>query len=151
MRRISQNIFLVSCVKTKKKTRTPLPAKTLYCSSWFKKAREYVEAHQQSCWFILSAKHHLVKPNQRIRTYEKTLLNMSAPDRRKWAEHVFSQLSKICRSGDTVSILAGNRYREHLVSKLNDHGCKVKIPMKKMGSFMQGRWLKRALKKIAKT
>ncbi len=132
MRRKPKSIFLVSCVKTKKKQQRPLPASTLYCSSWFKKAKDYVEAHQAP-WFILSAKHLLVRPSQRLCTYQKTLLNMSSLERREWAKQVFHQLRKICRPGDTVSILAGNRYREHLVPKLKEHGCRVKIPMKKMG------------------
>lgn len=143
MKRKPKTIFLVSCVKTKKKTRTPIPASTLYCSPWFKEAKEYVEA-RHARWFILSAKHHLLKPSRRIPLYNKTLLKMRAPKRREWAEHVFYQLRKICRPCDTVSILAGNRYREYLVPLIKAHGCRVKRPIPKtMGLVKQIMWLKR--------
>ncbi len=36
-----ETVYLVSCVKEKRATRSP--AKDLYTSPWFRKAREYVE------------------------------------------------------------------------------------------------------------
>lgn len=56
-------MFLVSCVGDKHSK--PLPARELYRSDWFLKARAYVEAQGEE-WFILSAKYGLVSPDQVI-------------------------------------------------------------------------------------
>ena len=54
-----KTVFLVSCVS--KKHNRPMPARELYCSAWFQKARAFVE-RQVGEWFILSAKYGLVAP-----------------------------------------------------------------------------------------
>jgi len=69
-----RSVYLVSCVSKKKQV--SLPAKDLYDSDWFRKARAYVEA-EVGCWFVLSAKYHLLDPETIIEPYEKTLKNMS--------------------------------------------------------------------------
>ena len=53
-------ICLVACVKGKRGA--PAPAKDLYRSPWFRKARRYVE-QSGAPWFILSDKHGLVHPD----------------------------------------------------------------------------------------
>lgn len=62
-------ICLVSCVGTKRAT--PTPAKDLYQSDWFTKARTY--AKSIGSWFILSAKYGVVHPDEVIEPYEMTL------------------------------------------------------------------------------
>ena len=78
-------LYLVACVKTKQSR--PAPARDLYISNWFVKARTCVERSGQS-WYILSAKYGLVEPNELIEPYEKTLKKMRADDRRAWARGV---------------------------------------------------------------
>ena len=78
-------ICLVSCVSVK--GATPAAAKDLYQSSWFRKARLFVESIG-SDWFILSAKHGLVHPDNMIAPYEHTLNTMGASERRDWARLV---------------------------------------------------------------
>lgn len=56
-------ITLVGCVKSKLKT--PAKARDLYTSSYFAKMRDYAE-RVAGRWFILSAKHGLVSPDQRL-------------------------------------------------------------------------------------
>jgi hypothetical protein len=53
-------IYLVSCVSQKRKQ--ACPARELYVSDWFLKARHYTET--SGCgWFILSAEYGLVAPD----------------------------------------------------------------------------------------
>jgi hypothetical protein len=52
-------VYLVSCVS--KKRTTPIPARDLYISDWFLKARDHVES-TGSPWFILSAEYGLISP-----------------------------------------------------------------------------------------
>src|ERR1700722_4703764 len=72
MRKVN-TICLVSCVGGKRPT--PSPARDLYQSDWFPKARCYVEAIG-CAWFILSAKHGLIHPDDVISPYEQTLTTM---------------------------------------------------------------------------
>src|SRR3546814_2942975 len=63
-------VFLVACVAAK--LDRPAPARDLYASPWFQKARAYVE-RQGGAWFILSAKHGLIAPETVIARYDETL------------------------------------------------------------------------------
>lgn len=54
-------IYIVQCVGQKLKR--PALARDLYCSDWFRKARAFVES-QGAPWFILSAKHVLLCPDE---------------------------------------------------------------------------------------
>lgn len=63
-------VFLVACVAAK--LDRPAPARDLYASPWFQKARAYVE-RQGGAWFILSAKHGLIAPETVIAPYDETL------------------------------------------------------------------------------
>jgi hypothetical protein len=64
-------VGLVRFVKTK--LHTPTPAQDLYTSAVFVGRRAWVE---QSCdrWFILSAKHGLVDPEQVLEPYDESLV-----------------------------------------------------------------------------
>ena len=137
-----QPLFLVSCVS--KKHSTPRPARELYCSDWFRKARAYVEM-EDAKWFILSAKHGLVSPDQVIKPYNMTLKNMSTLKRRGWAKKVADTLQPHCKAGNRVIVLGGSKYREHLVPLLKEWGCYVETPLEGMGIGQQKRWLKHKL------
>ena len=66
-------IYLVACVKGK--LPQPAPAKDLYTSDWFRKARQYVE-QSGAPWFILSDEHGLVHPDTELAPYEKDIKEM---------------------------------------------------------------------------
>jgi DNA-binding CsgD family transcriptional regulator len=70
-----------------KKGTVPSKTSDLYTSSWFLKAREYVES-TRSPRFVLSAEHGLVSPDLILPPYEQTLNTMSAPERKAWAAGV---------------------------------------------------------------
>lgn len=63
-------VYLVACVA--QKADRPCRAAELYRSDWFRRARAYVEA-EGGRWFILSAKHSLLRPSKRIAPYETSL------------------------------------------------------------------------------
>ena len=146
MKQGGNHVWLVSCVK--KKLGRAAPARDLYDSDWFHKARAYVET-QNGRWFILSAKHHLVRPADWLRPYNRTLLRMRAPQRLAWGMHVVAQLRRHCKRGTHVTILAGVRYREHLAPGLHSMGCIVEAPLARLASGKQKQWFKRRLEKHA--
>ena len=132
------SIYLVSCVS--KKRASPAPAKDLYVSDWFLKARRYIEA--TGCpWFILSAKYGLVPPDQVLAPYEQTLNSMGISERRAWAERVQMQMDQALPDVGHVILFAGQRYREFLLPYFRRHGIIVEVPLEGLRIGEQLRWL----------
>lgn len=131
-------LYLVSCVKTKRNA--PAPAKDLYVSPWFRKARAWVDGTGDP-WRILSAKYGLVHPDEEIRPYEQTLNAMTVKDRRAWAEGVLAGIEICLDDVDTVVFLAGQRYREFLEPTLRGRGLTVCVPMIGLSQGRQMQWL----------
>lgn len=113
-------IALISCVSQK----TPIKnkVKDLYISPLFKKTWEYnVKVDRPDGVFILSALHGLIKYDQVIDPYDKTLLDMSKEEALEWAEKVKVQLKNTFetngRSLDDYNfkIYAGSKYYENLL------------------------------------
>src|SRR3546814_20831817 len=63
-------VFLVACVAAKLDRHAP--ARDLYATPWFPKARAYVERNARA-WFILSAKPVLIVPTTDTPTHDETL------------------------------------------------------------------------------
>jgi hypothetical protein len=122
-----------------------MAARDLYCSEWFKKARAFVEA-QNGNWYILSAKHGLLRPGKRISPYNVTLNDMSASKRKEWSKVVAIRLRSHCQKGTKVFLFAGSKYRTYLVPFLKAWGCKVKVPLARLGNGRQLSWFKKQLR-----
>ena len=135
-----QRVALVSCVGSK--AASAAPAADLYRSAWFRKARVFAEAGHDR-WWILSALHGVLSPDEIIAPYEKTLNRMRAAARRAWADRVLAQLDQFLPPGTTVVFLAGQRYREHLEPALVRRGHQVEVPMRGLGIGHQLQWLTR--------
>lgn len=106
------SIALLSCVKTKRKSRSA--AKDLYTSALFAGMRRYAEVNADA-WYILSAKYHVLRPDKVVNPYEQTLHGMRLQDRVAWAKRVQSQLLELLPPSAEVVLLAGARYREHRI------------------------------------
>lgn len=134
----ASTVYLISCVSQKRTH--PCPARELYVSEWFLKARRYTEA-SDCYWFILSAEHGLVPPDRVIAPYERTLNTMPIKQRRVWANHVLEQLINAAPRLAKAVFLAGERYREFLARFLADRGVAVDVPMAGLRIGEQLRWL----------
>lgn len=114
-------IVLVSCVAKKADIPegTLLPAKELYVSPLFQKAYAYAESLNPDRIFILSAKHGLLEPDERICKYNESLYSKNAKERIKWADDVLQSLRDkgIDLQNDEVTFLAGKVYCKHLIGK----------------------------------
>ena len=139
-------LFLVSCVKTKR--RTAAPAKDLYVSDWFRKARTCVEGAGGE-WRILSAEYGAVHPDDEISTYERTLNTMPKAERCAWAHGVLESSETDLRGVDTVVFLAGARYREFLEPALRERGVDVDVWMQGLSQGQQLAWLGACLRNMA--
>ena len=131
-------IHLVSCGDQKQPV--PAPARDLYISRWFCKARSYTESTRRP-WFVLSAKHGLVHPDDVISPYDVTLNTMRVAGRRQWASRVLTQLGPHLDDVEAIVFLAGQRYREFLEPPLRSRGLVVSVPMEGLKIGEQLRWL----------
>jgi len=135
-------IALVSCVKAKRTSASA--ARDLYTSPLFRGLRGYAEANATD-WYILSAEHGLLRPDQIVAPYERTLNKMSKGDRVAWAKGVQTQLLEVLPDGAEVILLAGVRYREGVSAFLRERGFSVSVPL---DGLTMGRQLQR-LKTLA--
>jgi len=137
-------IGLIGCVKKKRSFRSP--AKDLYTSDLFIKARRYAEANYDK-WFILSAKHHLVEPETITDPYDETLNDKTAQERREWSRTVFEQIRRELPDPSSALLCfhAGKRYREFLIPLLVKAGYSFKVPLEGLGIGKQLAWYKRHL------
>ncbi|QIB76483.1 hypothetical protein G3I44_12135 [Halogeometricum borinquense] len=122
-------IGLVSCTKSKREQATQ-PADLYMASTFFSKAREYVEANHDH-WYILSAKHHLLDPHgPPIEPYDDTLSDAPIARKREWAEIVYNQLEEegILDDGNRLVFHAGRDYYSELIPLLEDTPVDVETP-----------------------
>ena len=130
-------VVLISCVKEKKLYRCK--AKDLYNSTWFRYAWSYAQSMNPDKVFILSAKYFLVDPEAEIEPYGETLNTKTVREIRTWAETLLTSLQeKTDVINDRFIILAGEKYRRHLVCRLVNHD----IPMRGLRFGQQLKWLK---------
>ena len=133
-------VHLVSCVA--KKALEPTPARELYRSPWFQKARAYVE-RQGGPWYILSARYGLLHPDRVVAPYDETLAAMPASARRAWARRVEGQLEAEGVRARRLVVLAGSKYRQFLMPALHRVAETVEVPMAGLRIGEQLAWLAR--------
>jgi hypothetical protein len=124
-----------------KKGTQPSAAKDLYQSDWFFKARKYVE-QQGLDWCILSTKYGLVHRDTVIESYEQTLKVLPANQRRQWSEDVLNQIFQDYSEVKLIRLFAGEYYRQYLVTRLEEAGYTVEVPLKGLGIGQQLSWFK---------
>lgn len=137
-----RRVALVSCGR--RKLNLPAAAKDLYASPRFKLARAVAEATGDP-WFVLSALHGLVAPDEVIAPYDLTLSEMSRRERVAWSDRVWHDLSSLLTPGDEVLFLAGKLYRCGNESHLRLAGYRTSAPLAGLGSGWQLRKLKAML------
>lgn len=115
-------VVLISCVSPKKslKPGQKVAAKDLYVSPLFRMAWQYAEKQNPDSIYILSAKYGLIKPDCKIATYNKSLNNVSASQRKEWSNRVIESLlnENVDLQHDEIIILAGHNYSRYLTSKI---------------------------------
>ena len=111
----SRPLYLVACSAAKLAHRAP--AADLYTSDLFAAARDYAEAHAQlhgSRWAVLSARHGLLDPAQRIDPYDLKLASLTPLSRSRWALLVVLKLEELEADRRPIVVLAGKDYADPL-------------------------------------
>jgi hypothetical protein len=133
---------LIGCVATKRDR--PLPAKDLYVSELFRRRRFYAESSGKQ-WFILSALHGLVEPNEVIPPYERSINDLTPAERANWAAQIASTL--VDRAPDAVSahveVHAGLEYVAALRRPLQRAAIEIVTPLQGLRIGEQLQWYDR--------
>lgn len=132
-------ICLVSCASSK----LPHKAKAgdIYTSTLFQYAKA-VAKRDYDQWYILSAMHGLLNPENVIEPYNKTLNGQDRTQRKDWARKVLQELLKKLKQGDSITFFAGDNYREYLVADLVASGYTCATPLEGLGLGQQIHTLK---------
>lgn len=144
-RPVELRVALVSCAAQKESR--PAEARTLYTSGLFTSARDHVEGRGLP-WYVLSAKHGLVAPDQIIAPYDERLIAGKSPAkvraRRPWARQVVQQLYD--ELGDLQGIVfelhSGRDYVDPLRRLLERQGAVVIEPLKGLQIGQRLSWYK---------
>ncbi|KGN37505.1 DUF6884 domain-containing protein [Knoellia subterranea] len=122
------DVVLIGCVKSK--LDQGAAAKDLYISDYFLKMRAYAEASHRP-WFILSAEHGLLAPNQWVEPYERYLPDTSREYRIAWAENVVRDLeaSEGPLADVVIEVHAGAAYVESITAPLSRRGAVIIDPL----------------------
>jgi len=134
-------VVLISCVS--KKLHHKSKAQDLYISPLFKKNLQYAKSLNPDKIFILSAKYGLLRLDEEVEPYDKTLNKMHSNEIKEWANSVLNQLEKSTDiENDEFIFLAGNNYRKFLLPHLKHY----KIPMGGLSIGKQLQWLSKRIK-----
>ena len=121
---VAADVVLISCVKTK--LPHPAPARDLYTSDYFVSMRRYAEASRLP-WFILSAEHGLVAPDDVLGPYDCYLPSMGRDYQREWGYRVARQLEEAVGSlkGKVFDLHASSTYSTAVRRGLEGSGATI--------------------------
>lgn len=135
----SGRLLLITCGKSKRTS--PAAAKDLYLSPRFRKARTYAE-RSGSPWFILSAEHALVGPDEWIAPYDRYLPDTPRDYRVAWGEWAAARLELLAGPlhGRVIEIHAGAAYVQPLTTPLARRGAQIERPLEGLTSVRWQGW-----------
>ena len=121
-------LLLVACVKAK--LSVPAAARDLYVSPLFRKERAYAERSGLP-WFILSAEHGLVAPDEWLAPYERYLPDTPSAFRQAWGMWVAERLDLLAGPlrNQVIEIHAGSAYTDPLRGHLATKGASLLEPL----------------------
>lgn len=139
------DLLLVGCVKTK--LGFPAPADELFVSPLFRYRRDFAE-RSGAPWFILSARHGLVRPDQLIEPYDVCLARRPVAERRAWAARIVDELVGHIGNpgGRVIEIHAGSAHAHLVAERLTDSGAIVRLPLRGLSQGGHLAWYRSRLR-----
>ena len=131
-------LVLISCSKSKLTTKAP--ARDLYTGQLFKRAVSWAERHDLP-WFVVSALHELVTPDQEISPYNYTIKDRRQREREQWAHQVVSQLTNYAGPHSHAILILPEPYRRFIEPELFTNKITYENPLAGMGIGQQMKWL----------
>lgn len=133
-----KNVALVSC--SKKKRAGMHRAAELYNSPLFKFSFRFASRSCDEIW-ILSAKHGLVHPDKKIKSYNRSLKTVPRQEQRKWARRVAKAVTRHFPKGTKLEFYCGEVYLRDLISLLNTSFVCI-APLRGLSLGKQLQWYK---------
>lgn len=120
------DLLLVTCVY--EKIDRPAPARDLYVSPAFLHLREYAERSGRP-WFIISAEHGLVHPDEWLAPYERHLPDTPDWYQRAWGAWVVARLRMLAGdlAGRTVEVHASSAYVDRIRLHMHAAGAMLSV------------------------
>lgn len=136
--------ILAGCVK--EKLNHSARARDLYTSDLFRKERAYAERSGVP-WFVLSAQHGLVDPDEELEPYDLHLAKTSAAYRQSWGGKVVQQLHHRYPSldGKVIEIHAGSAYTDAIRDLLVAQAAQVVEPLRGLTHGKRLAWYRAVL------
>ncbi|BCN53424.1 hypothetical protein RE9425_18140 [Prescottella equi] len=133
------DLLLVTCVKSKGDV--PAAAKDLYVSPLFVRQRVYAESKGRP-WFILSAEHGLVGPDEWLAPYERYLPDTPTSYRDAWGRWVAERLDLLAGPlhGKVVELHAGSAYVDALSPYLIAKSATLRTPLEGLSMGQRLAW-----------
>ena len=127
---------------TKSQIKSPALAKYLFTSHVFKQSMAYADTFCDR-WYILSAQHGLLKPDDRTRPYDISLKDLSPDNRFLLAQRILQEiLREQITTNDEFIVLAGTMYCDLLSPVFHGRSFNASYPLLKKNIVQRGKWLK---------
>jgi cytoplasmic iron level regulating protein YaaA (DUF328/UPF0246 family) len=133
-------ITFVLISRSKTKLSTPAKARELYTGQLFKKAVAWAQRHDYQ-WFIVSALHGLVTPDQQLDPYNFTIKDRRNRERESWAHQTAAQLTKYASPGSRAFLILPAPYRTHIEKELSIAAITYENPLVGLAIGQQMHWL----------
>jgi hypothetical protein len=99
-------LTLIVCSRAK---RPGLHAATdLYVSSRFRRQQKL--ANTRGTWYVLSAKHGVIEPSRRVRSYDLSLQWLSAQSRIRWAKASVRAIREVAKKSAVDMVLVDRKH-----------------------------------------
>jgi uncharacterized protein DUF6884 len=133
-------VVLISCSKSKLDKKAA--ARELYTGQLFKKAVAWAERHGYQ-WFVISALHGLVTPNQTIAPYDYSLKDRrGSRERQSWAHRTIrGQLTTHVSKASHAILIMPELYRRYIQPELDRESITYTNPLQRLAIGKQMRWL----------
>lgn len=133
------DVLLLGCVKLK--ASTPQKAKDLYVSDLFGKRRRHAE-QRGLAWFVLSAEHGLLHPDDWVAPYDVELKTQPASYRTAWGAWVLERLRRELGelTGVRLEVHAGDAYADALAAPATAAGATLIRPLRGLRQGEQLAW-----------
>ena len=132
------DFVLISCSKSKLTVRAP--ARDLYTGQLFKRAVSWAERHDLP-WFVVSALHELLTPDQEVSPYNYTIKDLRQRERKQWAHQLVGQLTRYAGPHSHAILLLPEPYRRFIEPELFSEKITYETPLAGMGIGRQMKWL----------
>jgi hypothetical protein len=141
-------VAIITCGSDKQYKKCP--AKEMYIGSLFVASRKYVESVYGNNYCILSAKYHLLHPDDIIEPYDMFLGKFKKEEKQEWWRITSNMLLEEFSENTEYEFYAGKDYIEGILPVLDKAGRKYNCYLNDLGMGYKIQWFQHHTKKKAK-